>query len=406
MRDRRAQSLAALAFLLLPMSVRAELAREGVPLIIATSELFCAFDTEVEVIATPKGAFDAIWVDEAEDPVVKALRFGRNRQPAGAPVTLLPLHGGLFFSELAGTWTGRYELALNAVDFGNNPDDPLTGYRVSLNLEGDLLRPAARMKPPRFIKLASAAKGDSLQFRKEPPVFGPPNCPGLGLLASRINSGGAPVTAESRVTRRATPWNGSYLAVDRLPNDTFIAAYSTCNGLVARRLSAAGAPVGQPVDLPLPGRVGNFEGANLLVAAHSGTTFAVAAMVSDTSTDVRGPYTRAVVNGQVFGPTALSTPISLIVDLEASPAGGYLLLFRGGSGGDPLRFTIFAQELDARGVPQGAAVALTGEDETGVAGAAASLSDGRWIVVTRAQRGDLEREECNERVTVHVLRND
>lgn len=405
MRNHRSRSLAALAFLLLPMSARAELAREGVPLIIASSE-FCSSEIELEVIATPKGAFDAIWVDASEDFAVKGLRFGRNRQPTGAPVTLLPVHGGLFFSEIAGTWAGRYEVAFYAGDFDNNPDDPETGYRVSLDLEGDPLRPAARFKPPRIARITPAAKGDSLQFRSEPPFFGSNTCASQGLLVSRINSGGAPISTESRVNRRASAWGGPYLAVDRLPDDTFIAAYSTCEkftGVVARRLSSTGAPVGGPFNLPLPARVGNFEGANLLAAAHDGNDFAVAAMISDTRTGIRGPYTQAVVNGKVAGPTALPAPVSLIVDLEASPSGGYLLLFRGGGGGSTFP-RIYAQELDARGVPRGTPLAITAESEAGVAGAAASLPDGRWIVVTREQRGN--DEGCNERVAMHVLRND
>jgi hypothetical protein len=387
-RNHRVRSIAVLAFLLLllPLSARAELTRDSAPLIIASTE-FCSSETELEVVATPKGAFEVIWTDDAQDFAVKGLRFGRN------------LHGGLFFSELSGTFAGRYQLAINAVDTGDRPDDPLTSYRLQLDLEGNPVA-TARFKPPRFIKIAPAAKGDSLQFRFEPPFFGSNTCASRGLLASRINSGGAPVSAESRVNRRASAWGGPYLAVDRLPDDTFIAAYSTCEkftGVVARRLNASGAPVGGPFNLTLPARVGNFGGVNLLVAAHDGNDFAVAAMISDTRTGISGPYMQAVVNGEVAGPTALIAPIGNVVDLEASPTGGYLLLFRGPGP------AIFAQELDARGVPQGTPLALTGEAESGVAGAAASLPDGRLIVVTRAQESD--ETSCSERVILHVLKD-
>ncbi len=400
MRNRRPLALLALLLLLLPLSARAELTPVGVPLILDSAP-FCSSSgaDKMEVIATPKGAFEVVWADEVEDFVVKGQRFGRNLVPTSPPEALLPLHGGLFFSDFAGTFAGRYQLALNAADFDARPADPLTSYRLQLDLEGNPVA-TARFKPPRFLKIAPAAKGDSLQFRSEPPVFGPPNCLGLGLLASRINAGGAPLTAESRVTRRATPWNGTYLAVARLPNDTFIAAYSTCNGLVARRLNAAGAPVGKPIDLPLPGRVGNFAGVNLLVAAHSGTNFAVASMVSSTIPGASGTYLQAVVNGQVLSPVHLAPPIGNLVDLAISPTGGYLLLFDGPNS-DPTLPRIFAQELDARGVPQGTPLALTGEGQGGVAGAAASLPDGRWIVVTRAQEGN--ETGCGERVVMTVL---
>lgn len=397
--------------LLLPLPVRAALTPVGTPLIFASTDL-CSFETALEVTATPKGAFEAVWSDDSQAEVVRALHFGRNLQPDGEPVTLLPIHGGLRFSGFTGTWAGRYELAINALDFGNRPADPATGYRVSLNLAGDPLAPPARVKPPRFIGLFPAAGGNSLQFRSEPPFFGPPACQSLGLLARRIDTGGAPLSPESRITRRASAWGGGYLAVDRLPNDTFIAAYSTCekfSGVVARRLNASGVPVGNPVNLPFPGRVGN-SGGNFGLAARSSNDFALAVMVLDNSIPgINGLYTRGVVNGQVFGPTRISPPpghaaIAGVMDLEASPSGGYLLLFQGASG-TPRRLTLFAQELDARGVPQGAPVAVTGEDEFGVTGAIASLPDGRWLVVTR-RRSSEDATACTERLVRTILASD
>ncbi|HYN20758.1 MAG TPA: hypothetical protein VE078_07360 [Thermoanaerobaculia bacterium] len=393
-------SLLALLPLLFALPTQAVLTPVGSPLVIA-EQPFCTFETEVEVIATPAGAFEVVWPFDVHFPdnticEVRGLRFARNLQPTGPPRALLPVHGGLEFSSLVGTWAGRYELVMNADDYGNNPGDPPAAYRVSLDLEGDPLAPPARFKPTRFIELAPAAGGDSLQFRFEPPFFGPPGCQSRGLLARRIGPTGAPLSAESRVNRRASAWSDFRLAVDRLPNDTFVAAYSTCQkfvGLVARRLNAAGAPVGKPINLPLPGRVAN-SGARAISVAARGTDFAVAAYVDGPT--VRA-YTVGVVNGQVFGPT----PIGAVVDLEASPSGGYLLLFRAASG-DPSHPTLFAQELDARGVPQGTPLAISGEEgSAGVEGAIASLPNGRWIVITRAQQGDPG--ACSERVVGTIL---
>jgi len=411
LRHHRAVPLILLA-LLLPLPAQAALTPVGTPLIFASTDI-CSSETELEVIATPKGAFDVIWADFAQDEVVKALRFGRNLEPAGAPVTLLPIHGGLRFIDFAGTWAGRYEVVLNAADFGNNPDNPLTGYRASLNLAGDPLAPPARVKPQRFFRLAPAAGGDSLQFRFEPPIFGPPTCQSQGLLARRIDEGGAALSPESRITRRASAFSASYphFAVDRLPDDSFVAVYTTCEkftGLVARRLNAAGAPVGNPVNLPLPGRLGNFGGGNLLVAARGGKDFvAVGRVIEDTADPPFSVYTRAVVNGQVFGPARISPPagftsVNALIDLEASPSGGYLLLFQGFRS-DLQRDVFFAQELDARGVPQGAPLEISEGDRLTVPNAAAaSLPNGRWIVVMRAQQGDNE-EACTERLMGIVL---
>ena len=386
----------ALLLLLLPLPARAALVPVGAPLAIA-DESICSFIPDLEVIATPKGAFEVVWVDFG-DETVKGRRFARNLQPAGAPQTLLPLHGGLNSFDFVGTWAGRYELVMNVLDFGDDPDDPTAAYRVQLDLEGDPLAPPARIKPSRFLELAPAAAGDSLQFRFEPPIFGPPTCQSWGLLARRIDLDGDPLSVESRVNRRASAPALGPLEVERLPDDTFVAAYSTCQkfvGLVARRLNSAGAPVGKPIDLPLPDRAVNFK------LAARGADLAVAAMVFHSNPALTGIYTRAVVNGQVFGPTRISVPAPLlasdVIDQAASPAGGYLLLFQGSS------HVLFAQELDAQGVPQGAPLAVTGESEFGVGGAIASLPDGRWLVVTRVQSGPPGLPDCRERLIGTIL---
>lgn len=408
MRSRRSLLL---LLLLLPRPARAALTPVGSPLVISESS-FCAFNTDLEVTATPKGAFEVVWADDG-DGFVRGQRFARNLLPTGSPKRLLPLFGGLFFSNFIGTWTGRYEVALNALDDGNNPDDPLTGYRVSLDLEGKPLAPAARFKPPHFYRLAPAAGGDSLQIRIEPPAFGPPDCKSEGLLASRINAGGAALSAESRITGRASAFNLAAFQAERLPDDTFVAVYSTCEkliGLVARHLSSAGAPLGKPINLPLPGLLGNFGNGGLVLAARDGSNFVTGAMIF-TSTGQSGSYTRGVVNGQVFGPTLLPIPaggstIPALIDLAASPAGGYLLLFES-TFGDPAHLILFAQELDAKGVPQGAAVEIAeqGSDvsSSGIAAAAASLPNGRWIVVARVQSGDPT--TCSERLVGTVLKS-
>jgi hypothetical protein len=412
-RNHRSRSLI-LLILLLPLPARAALTPVGSPLVISESS-FCSFNTDLEVTATPKGAFEVVWADDG-DELVKGQRFARNLLPTGSPRALLHLFGGLFFSNFVGTWTGRYEVAINAVDNGNNPGDPATGYRISLDLEGDPLAPAARFKPPHFFELAPAAGGDSLQFRLEPPVFGPFSCRSQGVLARRIDAGGAALSPESRVNRQASAFSlgNSQLLTDRLPDDTFVAVYLTCekfNGLVARRLNAAGAPVGKPLNLPLPAQLGNFAGGSLVLAARGASDFVVAGRIFSPSAELSGSYTRGVVNGQVFGPTLIPVPpgaaiLPSLVDLAASPAGGYLLLFQSVVG-DPPRDTLFAQELDARGVPRGAAVAVAVSGQpgalssSGIAAAAASLPNGRWIVVARLQTG--EPTDCSERLVGIVL---
>ena len=126
------------------------------------------------------------------------------------------------------------------------------------------------------------------------------------------------------------------------------------------------------------------------------------------STGPSGSYTRGVVNGQVFGPTLIPIPagasnIPVLIDLAASPAGGYLLLFESDAG-DPAHITLFAQELDAKGVPQGKPVVVaeqTGGGGSGIAAAAASLPNGRWIVAARLQTGDPL--ICSERLVGTIL---
>lgn len=403
MRNQRFASF--LALLLLPLSAQA-LTPVGAPLTIA-ADVPCSFITDLEVIATPKGAVDVVWVDGWEE-FVKSQRFGRDLQTGGPVENLLLVHGGLNVIHPVGTWAGRYELALNVLDFGEDPGDPEAAYRMSLDLDGIPIGEPGRFETKNFVKIAPAAGGDSLQFRFEPPYFGPASCRSRGILASRIDPGGSPISVESRVTRRAPGWAGAYLEVDRQPNDTFVAAYATCDqfsGVVARRLNAAGAPVGKPVNLPFPGRVGDFYGSGGLKLAASGNDLAVAVMAynNQSATSTAG-FTRAAVNGKVSGVNRIPTPagfagIAGVVDLEPSPAGdGYLLLFQA-AGSD--RFRLFAQALDTQGVPQGVPVALTKDGERGLTGAIASLPDGRWLVVTRAQGGTSE--ACTEQLVGTIL---
>ncbi|MEO6193634.1 MAG: hypothetical protein ABIS20_11530 [Thermoanaerobaculia bacterium] len=414
MQNHRSRSLILLP-LLLPLPAAA-LTPHGAPLVI--SELpSCSSNLDlVEVTATPKGAFEVVWADEGDDFEVKGQRFTRDLLPTGSPRTLLPTHGGLFFSNFLGTWAGRYEVAMNALDFGNDPGDPAAGYRVSLDLEGAPLAPAVRFKPPHFFRLAPAAGGDSLQFRVEPPIFGPPACQSEGLLARRVDAGGAALGPESRITRRASAFSlgNSQFLTDRLPDDTFVAVYLTCekfNGLVARRLNAAGAPVGNPLNLPQPAGLGNFAGGSLVLAARGDGDFVVGGMVFKAGGGFNGSYTRGVVNGQVFGPTLIPTPPGAtgspsLVDLAASPAGGYLLLLQSRAG-NPSRDTLFAQALDAKGAPRGAAVAVAASGQAGgsssfsIAADAASLPNGRWIVFTWQKTADPT--ACSERLVGTVL---
>ena len=366
----------------------------------------CSRIVDLDVIATPKGAVEVVWVDEYNFDV-KGQRFGRNLVATDAPVVLLPLHGGLNVVHPVGTWAGRYELALNVLDFGEDPGDPAAAYRMSLDLDGNPIAEPGRFETKNFVKIAPAGGGDSLQLRFEPPYFGPASCRSRGILASRIDPGGSPVSVESRVTKRASGWAGAYLEVDRQPNDTFVAAYVTCDqfvGVVARRLNATGAPVGKPINLPFPGRVADYYGSGGLALAAKGNDLAVAAMALNPPSGPTAGYTRAVVNGKILGVNRISTPagfagVSGVVDLEPSSTGsGYLLLFQA-AGSD--RFKLFAQALNAQGVPQGAPVAITEEGERGLTGAIASLPDGRWLVVTRAQ--GVVSETCTEDLIGTVL---
>ena len=393
MRNNRTRPVNLLAFLVfvLPFPSLAALTRVGAPFPIVDESPCSSFGTELTVIANPLGPFEVVWVDgEAE---VRSRLFTPTLEPAGPPVTVLPLHGFLFPGELLGTFhEGNYELAMNVVDFGTNPSSPLAAYRTWFDFNGNVVTPPVRIKPQRFVEIAPASHGVSLQLRSEPPLFGPPDCRSLGLLARAIDYTGAPLSGESRITRRASAWSGSHVAAESLPNDTFVAVYSTCQsftGLVARRVNQNGLALGKPINFPLPGRVGNFAGGDLVLAAR-GRSFAVAAMVSSPNASASGAYTMAVVNNQVSRPRRITGPLAIagVVDMAASLTGsGYLLLYQGASG-DPLRLTLYAQELDTRGVPQGDPVAITEADELGVNGAVASLPDGRWLVVTRAQQGE------------------
>lgn len=403
MRNLRIRSLTLLALLLLVApAARAALHQEGAPLLIST-EARCSFTPAIAVTSTPKGAFDVLWVDGWEE-VVKSQRFARNLAPSPV-VQLLPLHGGLNAFYLVGAWAGRYEWVMNVEDYGNEPADPWAAYRVQLDAEGDPLAAPSRIEIRNFFKLAPAKNGDSLQIRIEPPYFGPLTCQSTGLLARRVALDGAPLSPESRVTRKASAWAGGGLVVDRLANDNFVVAYSTCEkffGVVVRRLSPTGVPVGKPINLPLPTLVSG----NLALAARGGSDFAVASTVRNPSTGALGTYTHGVVDGKVFGPTRLTVPagfavIGHVVDMAAS-SNGYVLLFVAGNS-TPQRRTIFAQQLDAQGAPVGAPVAVTGETEFGQDGAVASLPDNRWIVVTRSEHGiDLD---CRERIVGTVLGN-
>lgn len=384
------------------MPALAELAPVGAPIEIANPS-FCSFTPELQVIATPKGAFEAVWVDDGEAFAVRGRRFARNLQPS-PPRNLLFLHGGLSVYDIQGTWADRYEIALNVSDTGDFPDDPAGAYRLALDLEGRPAIPATRRRASNFGQLVPAAHGDSLLFRGELPFFGSGSCISLGLLARRITVLNQNLSSDSRINRGASPpFVGGGLVVERLPNDTFVAAYGTCerfNGLVARRLSSAGAPVGSPVNLPFPGRLGAYS-----LAARSGNSFAVAIRVTtNPSTGESATYTRAVVNGQVFGPTlvpgidgAVGAPN--VVDLAASPDGGYVLLFQAFT---PSHSGFYVQELDDQGVPLGTPLAITGQEQFSVnAAALANLQDGRWIVVAREQQSD--ELGCSERLFGTVL---
>jgi hypothetical protein len=140
-----------------------------------------------------------------------------------------------------------------------------------------------------------------------------------------------------------------------------------------------------------------------VVAARGGADLAVAAVVDDNlDSGVRGIYTRGVVNGEVFGPTRISSDFVSVAGLAAAPAGGYILLL---IKGDDETLGLFAQELDARGIPQGGPVKVAGTDNTGrgLTAAVASLPNGRWAVATQEQYGKDPLQDCRERVVVTIL---
>ena len=80
--------------------------------------------------------------------------------------------------------------------------------------------------------------------------------------------------------------------------------------------------MGKPINLPVPGPLGNFAAGGLVLAARGGSDFIVGDMVLNTATGQSGSYTRGVVNGQVFSPTLIPIPAGAIdiLYLMASPA--------------------------------------------------------------------------------------
>jgi hypothetical protein len=349
------------------------------------------------VTATPKGAFEVVWIDDGER-VVRSRRFARDFI-ANPPVELLSYGFSTHvFDPLQGAWAaGRYEWALNAEDFGSDLYDPWVSYRVQLDAEGEPLAPAARIETPNFFTLTPAKGGDSLRLRIELPYFQTGGCRNAGLLAGRVGLDGSLVSKESRITAKASAWGGAgaWIAADRLPDDSFVAAYTTCDkffGVVVRPLTAAGVPASKPFNLQLPGPKGAFIRRRLPFAARGPADFAVVAEVSNPlNTAILGVYSFGVVGGKIFGPTRLTA--GMPVDLAASST-GYLLLARTGD-------RLFAQELDLKGNPRGSAVAVSGEAEVAPEGASASLPEGRWIVVSRTWHG--EGEACREQVLGTVL---
>ena len=394
----RKLALPAVLLVLLPLSARAALSPVGAPFPIE-AESSCSFLKELTVISNPAGSFEVVWVDDPEGDVRGQL-FNPDTSPAGGPVSLLTLHGGQVGFGFVGTWADGYQVAMNVIDTGVSPSNPWEAFRVRIDPFGNLLVPPLRIKTPNFREIAPAGGGESMELRVEPPVTGTPSCSNRGLLVRRLGDDGVPVTSASRVTRRASAWSGADLVVERVVNDTFLVAYRTCeqfSGYVARRLNQNGLPVGKPINFPLPGPAVNFGGGNVAMAAR-GRDFLIAAMAYNQTTGAGSARVMGVFREKKFGPTRL--PIALaggIVDVAASPTpgGGYVLLYFAATG-DPLHATLFAQELSSTGAPQGAPVQLTGDDFIGVDAAVASLPGGRWIVVTRAQQGDLV--ACDERL--------
>ncbi len=399
----RKPALSAILLLLLPLSARAALTPVGDPFPIE-DESPCSFQ-ELTVISNPVGSFEVVWVDHAEGDVRGQL-FNPDATPAGGPVSLLPLHGGQIGFDFAGTWADGYHLAINVMDTGVSLSNPWEAFRVGIDTSGNPLGTPVRVKTRNFRKLAPAGLfgGESLELRLE---AGPSSvtCSRLGLLARRLDDTGAPLTGASRVTRQASAWTGHDLMAERVANDTFVVAYRTCqqfSGYVARRLNQNGLALGKPINFPLPGPPINFAGGNVAMAAR-GRDFLIAAMSVDQSTAAGRVQVMGMFREKKFGPTRLPIPrAGGIVDVAASltPGGGYVILYFAATG-DPLHPTLFAQEVSSQGVPQGAPVQLTGDDFIGVDGAVASLPGGRWIVVTRAQQGDLV--ACDERLIGRIL---
>src|SRR5262245_51459309 len=90
--------------LLLPIPAMSALTPEGAPFAIVDEEALCSCLTDVEVVATPEGAFEVVWADEGGTYEVRSRLFAPGLEPAGPPVALLPLHGGQSWFDFAGTW--------------------------------------------------------------------------------------------------------------------------------------------------------------------------------------------------------------------------------------------------------------------------------------------------------------
>lgn len=404
MRNSRARSLFLLVPLFLPVS-SAALTPVG-PTVPVKVQTPCSSISELTVVSSPAGEFEVVWVDDWEFDVRSRLFPADLTLPVEAPEIVLPMHGGQVAFDLVGTWTGEYDLALNVVDNGVNPSVPWEAFRAQLEADGDLAASPVRIKTRRFRELAPAADGDSLEFRWEPPIFGR-TCGSRGLLARRLDESGVPISGTSRVTRRASAWSGTGIEVERLPNDTFLTAYRTCDrfdGLVVRRLNANGAPLGNPIHFKLPGVEAGFGVGGSQVLAARGRSFLAVALSYISPPGITNVHAMGVAGGnRTFGPTRITAPhIDRVFDLAASPAGGYLLLY-GASVGDPAHLALFAVELDARGVALDAPVRLTGDEFIGVNGAVASLPGNRWVVVTRAQQGDFG--VCEERLMAQIFQS-
>jgi hypothetical protein len=384
---------------LLALPARGDLTLVGEEIPIA-EDVVCPISTdEVAVVATPKGAFEAMWVSEDEFAVM-GRRFDRRLVPPGPATPLLPLYGGLFPVRFAATWAGGYQLAVDVADF-NQPSDPAAAFRLRLDLAGNLLAPARRMDAPHFVRLVPDRGGESLRLRVELPIYGPTSCQSRGVLARRLGADGSALSAESRATRRASAWNGGEVTAVRTGDGRFALAWSTCErfvGVVMRRLQADGSP-GKAFDFPLPARVGSFAGGSFAVAARDGAmAFAAAVALPDGG----APFVGGVSGTRRFGPVRLESPLPFagIVDLAAAPGGGYLLLYEVNDGEEPV---LLAQELDAAGQAVGGPLAMNQVDLFRN-GAVTHLTDGRWLAVLRLL--DFTAGNCQERVVARILSAD